>query len=32
MTGLPTNKTIILIQGLGECGRVGEGSASELVM
>ena len=28
----PTNKTIILIQGLGECERVGEDSGSELVM
>ena len=30
--GLSTNKTIILIQGLGECERVGEDSGSELVM
>ena len=27
-----TNKTIILIRGLGECERVGEDSGSELVM
>ena len=27
-----TNKIIILIQGLGECERVGEDSGSELVM
>ena len=27
-----TNKTIILIQGLGECERVGEDSGSKLVM
>ena len=30
--GLSTNKTIILIQGLGKCERVGEDSGSELVM
>ena len=30
--GLSTNKTIIVIQGLGECERVGEDSGSELVM
>ena len=30
--GLSTNKIIILIQGLGECERVGEDSGSELVM
>ena len=30
--GLSTNKTIILIQGLGECERVGEDLGSELVM
>ena len=30
--GLSTNKTIILIRGLGECERIGEDSGSELVM
>ena len=30
--GLSTNKTIILIRGLGKCERVGEDSGSELVM
>ena len=30
--GLSTNKILILIQGLGECERVGEDSGSELVM